>query len=303
LREGTIFSDNIIYSSIVGKSFTLADISTIFGYKKGATATFSDSTLTIRYDSDIVQIPYTITNGTIRLDSSDGVEGSVEYIKILGITTDEIITCQSNETLEDADNCSNIELAFLSSLDVDTYISQKNRMLPLVLQNKTKITTLLELTDRILYQLGGYHGASGNIDYLSQSALLIDYVHNVRLFWYWDTDISLNIADHPEVGDYHYSASYKNNALVISGIDADGERVYKKNEVYKYALSGYTLTATNLSEAFVSEEILNVLDVNQSFVFNSGNLYCHLFGEVCWVDEDAMNTIKSQLPFRSRVNP
>lgn len=301
--ESFIKNDDFLATLIVGKSFVIANISNMFGYKKSNSISFTTTIMNLVYNGTTYQIPYILEEGYIKLDFR-GIDDDnpTEYIAILNITDDEILSCSENKTLEEAKQCTVANSSLLNASGVDAFISQKNASLTNILQNKTKITQLSDLEDKMLYQLDGYHGASGDIDYLSQIGIKITSSNELKRFWHWETDVSVNLESYPDSGTYHYSVSFENEKLSINGVDNDGDTVADSYDVYKYSLTNYTATATELAKIFDGDEILNVLNAEQSFIFSGGNMYCQLLWDECWIDEEAMNSIKNQLPYRSRTN-
>ena len=293
------------YKNALNKKGVPYSLSTQFGYKEfGHDVTFSqftdtsfELTLSNGTTSKILKMPYTVTDGILVVDWSS-VGDSIDYTKILTVNSDEITFCSEN-TLEKAKVCTKPAISMVLS-NANDFITQKNSSSSIM--KGTLITSLTQIQNIPLYRLEGYHGASGNIDYLSQTAIMITDSKKINRYFYWQLDASSDAIDHPETASYNYDVNFANNILTINGTDVDGDTENRSNSIYKYSLIGQTFTAKELASnlMFDTETITNVLDDNTSFTFTKGNTYCTVLWGDCWIDKDAMDSLKSQLTTTSK---
>lgn len=287
--------------NLLNKQFEHIQCSNIFGCSSDATFTVNADTIS---GTDVYYGPFSFSytkeasGNILHQVSSDWTD----YTKIISVSETVVAICSNNDTLEKAQACTVATEYWVTPTTSAQFIATKNASMSNLLTAKTQITNFGDIQNKMFYQLTGYHGATGDVDYLAQKGMMITTSNKINRYFYWMLDVSYDLAEHLDTGSYNYDVSFTNNILNIDGVDTDGEILKVSNPVYKYNVSNYTLTAADLSgvSVFDEDKILNVLDANQSFTFSSGSMYCTLLWNECWLDKDAMDSLKNQIPVNLR---
>ena len=271
---------------ILNKRFNHITCTNLLGCSSDATFILTDTTITGTEDNgDAFTLSYTKEpEGDILFLEGNGWS---EYTKIISITDTVVTLCSGNDSLEEAQTCSQDNTYWVVPTSTAEFIRTKNATMDTVLTEKTQITNLVNIQDKFLYQITNWNNA------LSKGAIKID--SSGKLSRYYANSINATISLVPDDADNYYDTSFENDLLHITGKD-EGEDEDNTYTVNKYNLSGQSVSVEDFAneEIFDEEGLEDKYAPEKVFSFTSGNMYCTMLWSECWVDEDAMNQIITQ---------
>ena len=267
-------SEKLSINNILNKDFTYIGCSELLGCKKeDRTFHFTKDKIIGKYQNESFSKNYTVTDNIIKI-VWDEDENDIEYIKILSISSNSVSICSKESSQKDAKNCAKPTNYYATSSYADTLISTLDSSNPNKL-NGSLVTNFSEIQNKSLYQISVWDNS----------------IHDENISIDSNGDYS---GDFNDGSNYH--ATFNNGILHVTGYNSyDEEDVDDKYKLTKYSLKGKTINA----KYFATEEVFDNDDIedyfgDKKFTFNSGNMYCHVLWDECWLDEDAYNQIKEQ---------
>jgi len=279
-------------SDLIGKSFVVIESEPLIGGKIGADEARlnSDGTLYVKAFWGEESVPYEIVRDDILYSIWDDGEYH-DYKKILYISDGVSAVCSFSSDHELSSE--ELDEAALSCSEIDSYFvedaTKANEILETLqsnakLKTKTQITSFSDLQDQMFYQFNGLLGVEAFK--ITDNDVTWYYADNSQL----DNVVNESMSADSTLNDV---ASFQDNKILLS--DREGEEW--TNNVYKYSLSGVTITSQEFAEETIFDDGGIAYNLpNTTFSFTKGNMYCTMYYDECWLDQDAIVEVINQLP-------
>ncbi len=261
-----IVKKNIDVSKLVGKEYLDIECSELIGCEKvSSLISFpNNETLSEKGEGDAKLIKQ--DNGDLKIIWE---EDDIEYLRILDVSENVVSICWYEDKSKP---CTNPSQYLVQPNVVDSFIKNKEKNMSLL--QKEKVTKFSEIQNKKLWQLESWNNSLGS------KYITID--SDGKFGNVWRTS--------------YYNATFDDGILHITGYDGyDKEDYDRKEKVYKYKLAGKSISIKDFAfySVFDDEGLISLLP-NKVFDFTKGNMYCHILNEECWVDDDAIEQMKSQ---------
>jgi hypothetical protein len=268
-------------SDLYGKTYVKVKCSELLGECNTGSqiSNMNNKSYSLNTGKTSINIPYTSKGGTIiKLN-----HGTWKNYQRFSDTNKDIIKVCDGNTLEKAKACFQISTYVLASVK-DKYIKAKEKDMESKLA-KTLVTDFKDIQIP-LYQLR--RNSSDNIHY--------GYIEI-------DSNGSFKGVD----DDEKYNAVFNNTTgtLHVTGIDDGGSNYDKKDIVYKYDLSGKTITKKQFinNAIFGNYNNLAYYLPNTTFTFAQGSsMYCPILHGECYVNEVAIDQMLKEAKLDARNN-